>query len=84
VFETDMASAAIETALYLNAHRHWRNHTKRSALGPLNSVVFVTDALADGLWEVPYDRQRVLLMAVWTYWFYMALYTAFRPVLPGW
>jgi len=51
---------------------------------PLNSVVFVTDALADGLGEVRYDRQRVLLMAVWTYWFYMALYTAFRPVLPGW
>lgn len=72
VFESEMSNAALEAVTYLNAHRQWRNQPGHSA-PEATSLVFITPRpLTARHWEVPYDHQRALLMAMWGCAFYVA------------
>jgi biopolymer transport protein ExbB len=79
-FKTEMSNAAIETLMCIDAHRLSCNHAEHPAIKTMNSATVVTDC---GPGEAPYDRQRVLLLAMWTYWIYLTLYTALRPIFPS-
>ncbi len=71
VFRSEMSNATLGVVMYLNAHRQWRNQLEHSAAGAMDSVSVLAEVTA--AWEVPYDRQRLLLLAIWLYWLYIAL-----------
>jgi biopolymer transport protein ExbB/TolQ len=73
VFESEMSNAALEAVTYLNAHPQWRNQPELSS-AEATSLVFITPRpSAARSWEVPFDHQRALLLAMWG----CALYVAF-------
>ena len=78
VFQAEMSNAAIETIASLNAHPLCRIHPEHSAVGTINSVPVVAEVTDARSREVPYDRQRTLLLAIWTYWLYIILILVFR------
>ena len=71
LFESEMSNAALETVTYLNAHREWRNQPEYATTS--KGSLFAADASAVPSWEIPYDRQRALLLALWC----SALYVVF-------
>lgn len=60
VLESEMANAALEAATCLGTHLLWRNQPGYDEGGPF----LAPRASASGSWEVPYDHQRPLLLAV--------------------
>jgi len=78
VFQAEMSNGAIETVASLNAHPLCRIHPEHSAVATINSVPVVAEVTNARSREVPYDRQRTLLLAIWTYWFYIILILVFR------
>lgn len=71
VLEIEMSNAELEAITCLKAHPHWREQSERSSAP--TRIFAVGDASAGRSWEVPYDRQRPLLLAFWC----CALYVAF-------
>ena len=71
VLETEMSNAELEAVTCLKAHSEWRGQFEHSSA--TTRIFTVGDAPAGRNWEVPYDRQRPLLLAFWC----CALYVAF-------
>jgi biopolymer transport protein ExbB len=71
VLENEMTNAELEAASCLEAHPEWREQFEHSSA--TTRILTVGDAFAGRSWEVPYDRQRPLLLAFWC----CALYVAF-------
>jgi len=71
VLENEMTNAELEAITCLKAHPEWREQLEHSFAA--TRIFDVWDASADRSWEVPYDRQRPLLLAFWC----CALYVAF-------
>lgn len=63
VLETEMSNAGLEAITCLKAHPQWRGQPELSSAA--TGMFTVTDAPAGRSWEVPYDRQRPLLLAFW-------------------
>jgi hypothetical protein len=70
VLETEMSNAELEAVTCLKAHPQWRGRLEHSTA--TTGIFTGGDAFAGRRWEVPYDRQRPLLLAFWC-----ALYVAF-------
>jgi biopolymer transport protein ExbD/biopolymer transport protein ExbB/TolQ len=63
VLETEILSAELEAVTCLNAHPQWREQFEQPSA---TTTIFTGgDASAGRSWEVPYDRQRPLLLAFW-------------------
>jgi len=73
VFENEMSTAGLEAVTYLKAHPQRREQFEQSFA---TKKVFAVGNAAR-TWEVPYDRQRPLLLAMWC----CALYLAYVLVL---
>jgi biopolymer transport protein ExbB/TolQ/biopolymer transport protein ExbD len=71
VLETEMSNAELEAVACLKAHPQWREQFEHSSAA--TRIFSVGDASAGRSWEVPYDRQRPLLLAFWC----CALYVVF-------
>lgn len=71
VLETEMSNAELEAVTCLKAHPQWREQFEHSSVA--TRIFGVGDASAARSWEVPYDRQRPLLLAFWC----CALYVVF-------
>jgi biopolymer transport protein ExbB/TolQ/biopolymer transport protein ExbD len=71
VLENEMTNAELEAVSCLEAHPEWREQFEHSSA--TTRILTVGDAFAGRNWEVPYDRQRPLLLAFWC----CALYVAF-------
>ncbi len=71
VLETEMSNAELEAVTCLKAHPQWREQFEHLSVAA--RIYAVGDAPAGRSWEVPYDRQRPLLLAFWC----CALYVAF-------
>jgi biopolymer transport protein ExbB/TolQ/biopolymer transport protein ExbD len=71
VIENEMTNAELEAITCLKAHPEWREQLEHSFAA--TRIFDEWDASADRSWEVPYDRQRPLLLAFWC----CALYVAF-------
>jgi biopolymer transport protein ExbB len=71
VLENEMTNAELEAVSCLEAHPEWREQFEHSSA--TTRILTVGDAFAGRSWEVPYDRQRPLLLAFWC----CALYVAF-------
>jgi biopolymer transport protein ExbB/TolQ/biopolymer transport protein ExbD len=71
MLETEMSNAEFEAVACLEAHPEWREQFEHSSA--TTRILTVGDAFAGRSWEVPYDRQRPLLVAFWC----CALYVAF-------
>jgi biopolymer transport protein ExbB/TolQ len=76
VFDSEMSNAALEAVTYLNAHREWRDHPQGSRVGATGLVFDIPQTAGARSWEVPYDRQRFLLLAIWFGFFYFAFILA--------
>jgi biopolymer transport protein ExbB/TolQ/biopolymer transport protein ExbD len=63
VLETEISNAELEAVTCLKAHPEWREQFEHSSA--TTRLFTVGDASAGGRWEVPYDRQRPLLLAFW-------------------
>jgi hypothetical protein len=75
VLESEMSNAALETVTYLHAHCAFRQRPERSAAA--TSLIFrVSPDWAARSWEIRYDRQRPLLLAMWGCMFYIAFILA--------
>lgn len=73
--ESEMSNATLEAVTYLHAHCDFRQRPERSAAG--TSLIFrVSPDWAARSWEIRYDRQRPLLLAMWGCMFYIALILA--------
>jgi biopolymer transport protein ExbB/TolQ/biopolymer transport protein ExbD len=71
VLENEMSNAELEAVRCLKAHPQWREQFEHSSAE--KRIFAGADASAARTWEVPYDRQRPLLLALWC----CALYLAF-------
>jgi biopolymer transport protein ExbB/TolQ/biopolymer transport protein ExbD len=71
VLENEMTNAELEAITCLKAHPEWREQLEHSFAA--TTIFDEWDASAGRSWEVPYDRQRPLLLAFWC----CALYVAF-------
>jgi biopolymer transport protein ExbB len=71
VLESEMSDAEVEAVTCLKAHPQWREQLEHSSA--TTRIFAVGNAAADRSWEVPYDRQRPLLLAFWC----CALYVVF-------
>jgi len=71
VLESEMSDAELEAVTCLKAHPQWRGRLEHSSA--TTRIFAVGNAAADRSWEVPYDRQRPLLLAFWC----CALYVVF-------
>jgi biopolymer transport protein ExbB/TolQ/biopolymer transport protein ExbD len=78
VLETEMSNAEVEAVTYLKAHPQWREQLEPSFAA--TGMFSVADASAGRSWEVPYDRQRPLLLAFWC----CALYVAYLLAQAWW
>jgi biopolymer transport protein ExbB/biopolymer transport protein TolQ len=74
VHETEMSNAKLEAVTCLTAHPQWRGQFEHSSA--TTRIFAVGDASAGRSWEVPYDRQRPLLLAFWCCALYVALLLA--------
>lgn len=72
-FESEMSNIALEAVTYLKTHRQWRNRPEHSDAEATSLVFSLPRVLAAQPWEAPYDRQRVLFVAMW----FCVLYIAF-------
>ena len=63
VLESEMSDAALEAVTCLKADPQWRGQLAHSSA--TTGIFAVGNAAADRGWEVPYDRQRPLLLAFW-------------------
>jgi biopolymer transport protein ExbB/TolQ len=63
LFKSEMSNAGLEATTYLHAHRQWHNHPACSVLGT-KSFALIADGSARRSWEIPYDRQRCLLLGI--------------------
>ena len=75
-FEIEMSNAALEAVTYLNTHRRWRDQPQHPPTGAAGRVFDPSQNPAARFWEVPYDRQRALLLAVWSGALYFVLILA--------
>jgi len=76
VLESEMSNASLEATTYLQAHRELR-HRPQSFAAETKSLVFrVSPNSASRSWEVRYDRQRTLLLTMWSCMFYIAFILA--------
>ena len=74
VLESQMSDAQLDAITSLKAHPQWREQLVPSSA---TTRIFADgNAAADRSWEVPYDRQRPLLLAFWC----CALYVVFLLV----
>ncbi len=71
VLESEMSGAELEAVTCLKAHPQWREQLDHSSA--TTRIFVVGNAAAGRSWEVPYDRQRPLLLAFW----WCALYVVF-------
>jgi len=76
VFESEMSNAALEAVTYLNAHSQWRDQPQLSGVEATGFVFDPSQNPGARSWEVPYDRQRLLLLAIWSSFLYFALMLA--------
>lgn len=76
VFDNEMSNAALEAITYLNAHREWRDQSQGSRVGAMGLVFDPPQTAGARSWEVPYDRQRFLLFAIWASFLYFAFILA--------
>jgi biopolymer transport protein ExbB/TolQ/biopolymer transport protein ExbD len=72
VLESEMSNAELEAITCLKAHPQWREQLEQSSAA--TRIFAVGDAGRS--WEVPYDRQRPLLLAFWCCAFYVAFLLA--------
>ena len=70
--ESEMSNAALEAVTYLHAHRHLRQSPEPSEAETAALVFRITRNPTALSWEVRYDRQRMLLLAMWSCMFYIA------------
>ena len=70
VLETEMSNAEVETISCLKAHPQWRGQLEHSSA--TSGIFSAANASAGHTWEVPYDRHRPLLLAVWCCVLYVA------------
>ncbi len=63
VFEGEMSNAELEAVRCLEAHPQWRKRFEQSY--PVRRILAMPDASVVRNWEVPYDRHRPLLLAMW-------------------
>lgn len=70
VFESEMSNEELEVITCLGAHPQWREQFEQSRGAGMASAV--ADASAARSREVPYDRQRLVLLAMWCCAFYLA------------
>jgi biopolymer transport protein ExbB/TolQ/biopolymer transport protein ExbD len=71
VLESEMSGAELEAITCLKIRPQWREQLEHSSA--TTRIFVVGNAVADRSWEVPYDRQRPLLLAFWC----CALYVVF-------
>jgi biopolymer transport protein ExbB/biopolymer transport protein TolQ len=76
VLESEMSNAALEAVTYLTAHRHLRQQSELPAPGTTTPVVQLSQNPTARSWEVRYDRQWVLLLAMWSSMFYIVFILA--------
>ena len=69
--ESEMSNAGLEAIACLEVHPQWREQFEHSSARI--RIFTLGDGPASYSWEVPYDRQRALLLAFWC----CALYVAF-------
>ena len=62
-FESEMSNAELEAITYLTAHGQLRNQSEPTELRR-QLPGFLTDVFPSRSWEVPYDRQRSLLLGI--------------------
>jgi len=62
-FESEMSNAELEAITYLTAHGQLRNQSEPTEL-ERKIPGFLTDVFRSRSWEVPYDRQRALLLGM--------------------
>jgi biopolymer transport protein ExbB len=63
VLENEMSNSELEAVACLKTHPQWREQFEHSSAA--KRIFAVADASAARTWEVPYDRQRPLLLAMW-------------------
>jgi biopolymer transport protein ExbB/TolQ len=71
--ESGMSNAALELATYLRRHPQYRRQFEHSVAGVGRSLFGEPEVARARSWEVPYDRQRALLVWIWFSVFYLAL-----------
>jgi biopolymer transport protein ExbB/TolQ/biopolymer transport protein ExbD len=81
VFEREMSNAELEAVTCLEAHPHWRKRFEQSY--PARRILAVPDASVVRNREVPYDRHRPLLLAMWCCVLYL-VYVLARGVYWSW
>jgi biopolymer transport protein ExbB/TolQ len=74
--ESEMSNAALEAVTYLHAHCDLRQRPERLAAGATGLTFGVSPNWAARSWEIRYDRQRPLLLAMWGCMFYIAFILA--------
>ena len=70
VFESEMSNAELDAITCLGAHPQWREQFEQSPGAGTTSAL--ADASAARFREVPYDRQRLVLLAMWCCAFHLA------------
>jgi len=70
VLESEMSNAELDTISCLRTHPQWRGQFEQSRGAGTTSAV--ADAPAARSREVPYDRQRLVLLAMWCCALYLA------------
>ena len=75
--ERGMSNAALELATYFRRHRQYRHRHRsefeHSVAGVGRSLFGEPEAALARSWEVPYDRQRALMVWIWFSALYLAL-----------
>jgi biopolymer transport protein ExbB/biopolymer transport protein TolQ len=72
-FESGMSNATLGLVTYLHAHHQYRNPPEHSVVGANGLLLGAPRPPATRSWEVPYDRQRALMIWIW----FCTLYLAF-------
>ena len=75
VLESEMSNTGLKTVTYLRAHRHFRQQSDDSTAGTTTLVRFTQNPTTRS-WEVRYDRQRALLLAMWSSMLYIVFILA--------
>jgi biopolymer transport protein ExbB/TolQ len=74
--ESEMSNATLEAVTYLHAHCDFRRRPERFVAGTTDLIFRVSPDWAARSWEIRYDRQRPLLLAMWGCMFYIAFILA--------
>jgi len=74
--DSEMSNAALEALTYLHAHCDSRHRPERFVAGTTDLIFRVSPDWAARSWEIRYDRQRPLLLAMWGCMFYIAFILA--------